>query len=91
MTDTETLQAAVDRWGHGAQTAMAIEECGELVVALCHFERGRILLPELASEIADVGIMLEQLQIIHDCADLVAEQREHKMARLRRRLAEVAQ
>ncbi len=84
--DRETLRDAIARYGRDAQHRMAIEECGELIVALCHISRDRIPVSELAEEIADVQIMLEQLQIMYDCHGQVGAQWRQKIARLRCRL-----
>jgi NTP pyrophosphatase (non-canonical NTP hydrolase) len=41
-----------------------IEECGELIVAIQHYKRGRISPDEVAIEIADVIMMADQLRMI---------------------------
>lgn len=53
------LWEAVEYYGATAQMLKAIEECGELIVALAKEDWGNI--PE---EIADVRIMLDQIEII---------------------------
>ena len=53
------------------------------------FLRGRVdgdTLDNIAEEIADVGIMLDQMAIEFEVEDAVAEQRAHKVQRLRSRL-----
>ena len=40
----------------------------------------------LAEEIADVQIMLEQMELLHDCAGLVAGFKAQKLDRLEKRL-----
>lgn len=52
---------AVKQWGVDLQVGMVAEECGEMLSALSKFKRGRIKPMELASEIADVRIMLDQV------------------------------
>jgi NTP pyrophosphatase (non-canonical NTP hydrolase) len=84
--DRQILQAAIARFGRDAQHDMAIEECGELVVALSHIRRDRIPVSKLADEIADVAIMLEQLQILYGCHELVTDKVQHKLARLAERV-----
>jgi NTP pyrophosphatase (non-canonical NTP hydrolase) len=64
---------------------MAIEECGELIVSLSHFKRGRSDLKSLAEEIADVTIMLDQLKLIVG-ADIIADAIERKFVRLEERV-----
>lgn len=84
--DRETLRDAIARYGWDAQHRMTIEECGELIVALCHIQRGRIPVSELAGEIADVRIMLAQLELLYDCRDAVEAATRQKLSRLKRRL-----
>ena len=43
-------------------------------------------LANIAEEIADVGIMLDQMAIEFEVEDAVAEQRAHKVRRLRERM-----
>lgn len=66
--------------GAKAQTDVAIEEMAELTQALIHNRRGRPA--NIAEEIADVEIMLEQLKIIHCCADEVEKQKDAKIKRM---------
>lgn len=84
--DRQILHDAIARFGRQAQHAMAIEECAELIVALSHISRDRIPVSELAGEIADVQIMLEQLVIMYDCSNAVEAIKRQKLARLARRL-----
>lgn len=84
MSDIEILQTAVKVYGEFAQEQVAIEECSELIQAICHKHRGRQ--HNIAEEIADVEIMLEQLKIINDCRDTVVEIKKEKIDRLYGRL-----
>lgn len=91
MTDMErkTFCAALSRYGAQAQITMAFEEMAELQDVLCKFLRGRVdgdTLANIAEEIADVGIMLDQMAIEFEVEDAVAEQRAHKVRRLRERI-----
>ena len=89
MTDIErkTFCAALSRYGAQAQITMAFEEMAELQDALCKHLRGRVIMPEhIAEEIADVGIMLDQMAILFDLEDEVAQQRAYKIQRLRERM-----
>lgn len=65
-----------------AQMDMLHEEIGELLTAIGHFKRGRNTVADVAGEIADVRIMLEQLTVILDCAALVDERMDAKLTRL---------
>lgn len=91
MTDMErkTFCAALRRYGAQAQITMAFEEMAELQDVLCKFLRGRVdgdTLANIAEEIADVGIMLDQMAIEFEVEDAVAEQRAYKVRRLRERI-----
>lgn len=91
MTDMErrTFCAALSRYGAQAQITMAFEEMAELQDVLCKFLRGRVdgdTLVNIAEEIADVGIMLDQMAIEFKVEDAVAEQRAYKVDRLRNRI-----
>lgn len=76
----QTFIDAIAINGADAQTDVAIEEMAELTQALIHNRRGRPT--NIAEEIADVEIMLEQLKIIHCCADEVEKQKDAKIKRL---------
>ena len=80
MTERELLTAAIKFFGEAAQEEVAIEECSELIQAITHKHRGR--LHNIPEEIADVEIMLEQLKIINNCRDEVAEIHRKKLVRL---------
>lgn len=61
----DLLQQAISIFGESKQFGMAIEECGELIVAVSHYQRlrpGRRAV--LLGEIADVRIMMAQLELI---------------------------
>jgi len=85
VTREEILTGAVNAWGTRAQVNMAIEECGELIVVLMHRLRGRVTDPNVAEEIADVRIMLDQLTLIIG-KELVDEAEERKLRRLEERV-----
>ena len=74
MTDMErkTFCAALSRYGAQAQITMVFEEMAELQDVLCKFLRGRVdgdTLANIAEEIADVGIMLDQMAIEFEVED----------------------
>lgn len=81
----EIARLAVSTWGHTAQIDMIIEECSELILALQHFKRGRNTADEVASELADVSIMVAQGRIMFG-AEAVDSAREQKIMRLVGRL-----
>ena len=84
MTEIEILTEAIKTFGEKAQEEMAIEECSELIQAISHKHRGRE--HNIAEEIADVEIMLEQLKIINCCYGEVEKIRKAKIDRLLKRL-----
>ena len=49
---------------------------------MCKAARGRDNREQIAEEIADVEIMLEQMKVLHRCAEAVAAYRESKLRRL---------
>ena len=48
-------------WGEPAQLGMMVEECGELIVAIHHYSRGKCSKGDVISEIADVMVVAGQL------------------------------
>lgn len=60
-----TLENALLLYGQDKQVAMAIEEMGELLVAMNHHKRGRVGVEAVQEEIADVKIAIDQLAIIY--------------------------
>ena len=86
MTVKEILKKAIQTYGEEAQEKVAIEECSELIQAICHKHRGRE--HNIAEEIADVKIMLEQLELINDCSKQVNNIFAVKLLRLEKRLRE---
>ena len=85
----DTLKAALDLYGPEAQTLMVFEEMAELQKELCKHARGKDNREEIAEEIADVLIMLDQMMILHDCESLAARFRELKIERLEQRIREM--
>ena len=96
ITDEERdlYRRTVNVWGIKAQMNMLMEECGELIVACCHLERGRVGPKRMAEEIADVQNMINQVICILDdemdgenqMSRLVDLQMLVKMERTERRL-----
>ena len=82
--ETIYTQAFVS-YGADAQYIQLQEECAELIVALCHFRRGRIGPEEVCSEIADVRIMIEQAREMLG-RKLVDEKYKEKLAVLEERI-----
>lgn len=83
----EVCAGALLTFGTEGQINQAIEEMAELTVALNHYRRGRIDRDAVASEIADVIIMMEQLSLIFG-VDAVHKWRDSKLERLEKRIEE---
>ena len=86
MTEIEIMKTAINIFGAEAQENVAVEECAELIQAILHKHRGRR--HNIAEEIADVEIMLEQLKIINNCTDEVATIHAQKIERLYNRICD---
>ena len=84
-SEFELLQKAINVYGAVAQTDMAIEEMGELIVAINHYRRGRVGMNAVKEEIADVMIAMKQLAMIYGESG-VEIFIEKKMQRLEQRL-----
>ena len=92
----EVLQNAVDTYGKEAQVDMAIEEMSELTKALLKHRRAEKA-PEtwdyektrqnILEEVADVIIMLTQLLMIYGGREIVQDDINQKVRRLKERLA----
>jgi NTP pyrophosphatase (non-canonical NTP hydrolase) len=83
----ELYEAAAARWGLDAQFGQAVEELGELLVALRHYQRGRISREAVLSEVADVRIMCEQVAyLLAFEPSEVLDEEGRKLFRLRERL-----
>ncbi len=80
-----TLNNALLLWGEEKQTALAIEEMGELLVAMNHHKRGRVGVEAVQEEIADVKIAMDQLAMIYG-EEGVSEFEKKKLARLKDRI-----
>ena len=88
MNKKEIYRLALSTYGAEAQTLMVMEEMAELQKELCKHARGRENRAQIAEEIADLQIMLEQMAMLHDCAELVEGYKAQKLDRLEKRLRE---
>ena len=80
----DTCQAALETFGAVSQTNMVFEEMSELQKELCKNLRGKNNVLNIAEEIAEVQIMLEQMILLQDCQDEVEDWKIIKQLRLRR-------
>lgn len=82
------LNTIVETYGNDAQEDMAIEECSELVKAILKFRRSDEKTAEMRDavidEIADVQIMLSQLEIAKITAERDVYKRLYEDAMARR-------
>ena len=76
------LTEAIRKYGRGPQRDKAIEELSELIRALARCDDH----DKVAEEMADVRIMLDQLEIIFGNGQKVAEWEVKKLQRLDQRL-----
>ena len=93
-TDQErrnTYKVALEKNGLTMQDMVAIEEMSELTKEICKVFRGQGNLEALADEIADVSIMLEQLQMFYGLEQTVQDHMDKKVRRLQEGLGMVAQ
>lgn len=86
ISDAEVLQRALDTYGSALQIVVMMEEMSELQKELCKYLRGKYSPANIAEEIADVEIMLEQMKMLFCCADDVHDVRRRKVERLKERL-----
>ena len=87
----ELYDKAIEKWGCANQLRMLIEECSELIQAIAHHERGRNGAGDVAEEIADVEILIEQAKQSMYLEDEVNEFKQQKLERLQKRVNEFKQ
>lgn len=87
-TETETFRKAIDEYGEANQLVVLFEEMSELQKEICKSIRfSRIKFRnQIAEELADTEIMLEQVKMIFDIDEDVEGWRLDKVVRLRERL-----
>ena len=73
---------AVEAFGKDTQILMYFEEAGELAQAISKDKRGFKDKANIAEEIADVEIMLEQLKYIYKCHHAAEQFKAKKLIRL---------
>lgn len=75
------LNDIVEHYGYERQQIKAIEECSELIEAICKIDEAVYRRECVIDEIADVIIMCNQLSIIFDCLGEVEERIDFKIGR----------
>lgn len=86
--EKKIFQDALRVFGGRNQITVALEEMSELQKEFCKYLRNdsSFSTDNIAEEMADVEIMLEQMKMIFRCDDAVEEQRQYKVQRLRERI-----
>jgi UDP-galactopyranose mutase len=82
INERELFHKVIQDCGKQSQKIKAIEELAELIQAIAKGTN----LSNVAEEMADVSIMLDQLKMIYDNAKEVAGWREYKLGKLNYRL-----
>lgn len=83
------LEKAIEKYGKNKQLDMVIEEMSELTKEICKQKRGKDNREEIIEEIADVRIMLEQLEMMFNIkATVIYTKVSEKIERLRKRMEE---
>ncbi len=92
MNNREVYEDALRTWGAEAQIKMLFEEIGELMQAVCktgrveNWEQRMEVWRNVAEEIADVKIMLGQMEVLFDVEIAVEAIKKEKINRLVKRL-----
>ena len=74
ISQKEQLQEIVNHYGADHQKDKLFEEMAELQKEVCKEKDGKGDIPHIAEELADVSIMLRQMQIIYGITDEQIEQ-----------------
>ena len=85
-TEQDIFRSAIDTYGAVMQITVAFEEMSELQKELCKYLRGSGSQENIAEEIADVEIMIEQMKMLFNCEADVLQVREKKVKRLKERI-----
>jgi len=82
------FEIMVDRYGMPAQEDQAIEEMAELIKAIIKYRKDKSDENgfDLIDEIADVKILIEQLELMHKISSLVEERIDFKLERQKKRM-----
>lgn len=78
MTTKSIYEHALDVWGVLSQKNQVIEECSEVIQAICHYRRGKCNIDEVVGELADIQIMVNQMRIVFG-----ADRFDHALAQKR--------
>ncbi len=89
--NTEVLSKVIDLYGKDHQIIKAVEELTELSLALQHYRQGRCDWRAVIEEMADVHIMLEQLNLILEGKEEVNYFIKKKLDRLTKLVSETSE
>lgn len=89
INKTDIYMGALAKWGSVPQIVMVFEEMAELQKELSKNLRGKDNRYDIAEEIADVEIMLEQMKILYNAENLVESNKKYKLKRLADRVGEI--
>ena len=81
MDRQQIYRQLIDKFGERQQIIVAIEELSELQKELCKWLRDNNNIDNIVEELADVYIMLQQLELIFDIDLLVLLKQEKKLER----------
>ena len=83
MIEKEIYKMALDKWGLDLQLVMMIEECAELIHAICKYKRSWNIedVDNLLEELADVDIMINQMKEYFDW-NIVKKQKLERLEKL---------
>jgi NTP pyrophosphatase (non-canonical NTP hydrolase) len=85
--EIEIMRSAIRKNGKAMQTVVAIEEMSELQKELSKFIRGKGNRENLIEEVADVLVMITQIQLMYHIPDDEVERIMHlKLNRLKERM-----
>lgn len=83
----DLLSEVIERYGNNIQSIIAMEELSELQKEISKALRGKLNTANMAEEIADVLICIEQLKLMYDISDkAIVSWKCEKLNRLRSRL-----
>ena len=83
--NVDLYNKALSFYGYDAQEKMVIEECSELLFALCKHSRNQCTDDDIITELADVHIMVEQMAVRYGIKRFTTE-KKRKINRLKERL-----
>jgi len=86
----DLLRLSISKWGKNLQRILMVEECSELVKVICkeiRAEKCDRLNKAVCEELADVKIMLKQMELIYS-PELIKKFEAEKLLRLKERLEE---